>query len=91
MKSHLASPMSAEGYIVSPALSDFSPDEIIAPLSMTALPGGEQLGSGSDRCCMAGRVFRGRWSGSGRKSSRLAAGASAVLARRIEAGRHPRG
>jgi len=31
MKSHLASPMSAEGYIVSPALSDFSPDEIIAP------------------------------------------------------------
>jgi hypothetical protein len=30
MKNHSASPMSAEHRIVSPALTDFSPDEIIA-------------------------------------------------------------
>ena len=30
MKHHSASPMSAERRIVSPALTDFSPDEIIA-------------------------------------------------------------
>ena len=44
MKSHLASPMSAEGYIVSPALSDFSPDEIIAPVEHDRSAGRRTVG-----------------------------------------------
>jgi antibiotic biosynthesis monooxygenase (ABM) superfamily enzyme len=44
MKSHLASPMSAEGYIVSPALTDFSPDEIITATEQDRSAGRRTVG-----------------------------------------------
>ena len=44
MESHLASPMSAEGYIVSPALTDFSPDEIITATEQDRSAGRRTVG-----------------------------------------------
>ncbi|MGA3341773.1 MAG: hypothetical protein ABSD11_14355 [Methylocella sp.] len=44
MESHLASPMSAEGYNVSPALTDFSPDEIITATEQDRSAGRRTVG-----------------------------------------------
>ena len=65
--------MSAERLIVSPALTDFSPDEIIATTDQVRSAGRRTGGWRFGPAVLAGRVFRSSRSGSRRKSTGLAA------------------